>query len=169
MANNRDVSGEIRGIVVQEIQNYLKPLVDKVDKQGSTLRSLYANGGGGPPGYLEMARAEDKEQAKRLFSKIDRVMERLDGVEDFITTHNAREAQREIDHKAETELIRERLEDAEKRSNRRIAMWMLALAVLMAIFSLWDHRDVIVHSLLEPAINDHSQLQYSNIPTLENK
>jgi hypothetical protein len=159
-------AGEIRNLVVAEVQNQLKPLIDTIDRHGKTLRSLYANGSGGPPGYLEMARAEDKDVQNRIFIKLDKVMDRLDAVEGFIDKHNTREDQREQDRKIEAESIALKLEESEKRSNRRITIWMLALAILMALFGLWDHKEAIAHSLLAPTT--HSQLvpQNAGIPEL---
>ncbi len=137
-----------------EVQNHLRPLVEKVDRQGNILRSLYANGSGGPPGYLEMARAEDKEQDKRLFGRIDEVVERLeqfaeriDTVDKFITDHNAREDQRDVDRITEAQAVSDKLENAEKKANRRMTFWMLILAILMALFAIWDHKSVIAHAL----------------------
>ncbi len=138
-----------------EVQNRLGPLVDKVDRQGNILRSLYANGSGGPPGYLEMARAEDKAQDQRLFGRIDELVERLehfagrlDTVDEFVIDHNAREKQRDKDRIAEAQAVADKLDESEKRSNRRMAWWMLILAILMLIFALYDHKTTIIHSLL---------------------
>lgn len=158
MATSRELSGEIQRFIVAEVQNHLRPLVEKVDKQGNTLRSLYANGSGGPPGYLEMARAEDRETQKRIFSKLDKIAERLDIAEDFINTHNAREDQRDYDRKVEAANVAEKLEEAEKRSNRRIAWLGVLLAGLMALFAVYDHRDGIKHTLLDMP-DAHSQIQ----------
>ncbi len=154
MPNGWD-TGEIQRLIVAEVQNRLGPLVEKVDRQGNILRSLYANGSGGPPGYLEMARAEDKEQDKRLFGRIDEVVkrlehfaERLDTVDEFITDHNAREDQRDNDRIEEAQAVAEKLDEAEKRSNRRMTFWMLILAILMLIFAIYDHKTTIIHSLM---------------------
>lgn len=151
-----------------EIQDRLGPLVSTVEAQGRTLRSLYANGSGGPPGYLEMARAEDKEAQSRISRKLDKVAERMEFVEDFITKHNAREDQRDQDRKVEAANVAEKLEQAEKRSNKRIALLGLILAMLMAMFAVYDHRDGIRRSLLEPQIGAHSENmpQNAHIPPL---
>jgi hypothetical protein len=141
---------------VAEVQNRLGPLVDKVDRQGNILRSLYANGSGGPPGYLEMARAEDKAQDQRLFGKINEMVERLDAVDSFIIDHNAREDQREEDRKSEAASVAEKLDEAEKRSNRRMTLLGIILAILMLLFAIYDHKTTIIHSLLTD--QTHSQL-----------
>ncbi len=149
-----------------EIQNYLKPLVEKVDKQGGILRSLYANGSGGPPGYLEMARAEDKEESKRLFGKIDRIVDRLnnfdnrlDAVDAFITDHNSREKQREQDRLQDAALLAAQVRESDRKFKRFIALWSLGLAIFMALIALYDHKDAIIHSLLLPPVPAmHSQL-----------
>ena len=50
--------------------NPLKVALEKMssvlDRATSTLRTLYSNGSGGPPGYLEVAREEDDERYNRL-------------------------------------------------------------------------------------------------------
>jgi hypothetical protein len=158
VASKLEVTGEIRSLIVVEVQNQLKPLVEMVNRQDKTLRSLYANGSGGPPGYLEMARAEDKQQAARLFSKIDSVAHRIDKVEDFMNDHRTREEQREEDKVRDAQAIADRVAESERRSNRRMTIWMLVLAALMAIFGIWDHKKQIVHSLVSDQPAAHSQL-----------
>lgn len=84
---------------MEEVQNRIGPLQTAVESQGRTLRSLYSNGSGGPPGYLEKAREEDKDWKNQMFDKLDDFLARLDKVEDFIVAHNATEAQIVVDRK----------------------------------------------------------------------
>ena len=61
--NERD---EMRQIAMNVFNEMIGPIRDKVTSTDSRMRSLYSNGSGGPPGYLEMARAEDKEWQKNF-------------------------------------------------------------------------------------------------------
>lgn len=84
---------------MEEVQNHIGPLRIAVESQGRTLRSLYSNGSGGPPGYLEKARDEDKEWKNEMFLKLDEFLKRLGQVERFVVIHQATEAQIVIDRK----------------------------------------------------------------------
>lgn len=140
-----------------EIQTFISPLMDKVEKQGQRLRSLYSNGSGGPPGYLEMARAEDKKTMEDLFEKIDQVVEsvavlgaRMNKTDEFILLHNDRDDQRD------------------RRIKHFIALWSLVLAGVMALIAIYDHRGAILHSM--EIVPVHSQLQQdSQIPPMRMK
>ena len=69
------VSDDIRRIIVEEVNNHLSPIATKVDRLDVRMRSLYSNGSGGPPGYLEMARAQDDERYQRLFNIVEEMKE----------------------------------------------------------------------------------------------
>ena len=129
---------------MEQIQNRLGPLVEKVDKQGNILRSLYANGSGGPPGYLEMARAEDKkvqEQDRRtqdiLLRKIDEIVHRVDQFDDFVVEHNAREDQRDKDRIADATHLAATVAASERKFKRWIAIGMLLLAMIEVVLKFW--------------------------------
>ena len=148
-----------------EIQNQLKPLVETVTRQGQVIRSLYSNGSGGPPGYLETARAEDKERIGRLFVKIDKVAERLDVVDSFIGKHNAREEQRDKDRVEDAANLALTVKASDMRFRRYIAAWGLIITLLTALMQLWGHWPAIKHSLLAPdVIVRTSAPQISTVP-----
>lgn len=160
---------------MEQIQNRLGPLVEKVDKQGNILRSLYANGSGGPPGYLEMARAEDKkvqEEDRRvqdkLLRKIDEVVQRVDKFDDFIVDHNAREDQRDKDRIADAAALSATVSASDRKFKRFIAIWSLGIMLFMALVALYDHWPSVRRSFNEPPA-PQSQLQPqqdSHIPPL---
>ena len=56
---------------MEEVTRQIGPLAVTVTRMDKTLRSLYRNGSdpGGPPGYLETARAEDKDKMAELDEK----------------------------------------------------------------------------------------------------
>jgi hypothetical protein len=58
---------EVRAIVVEEIIKHVNPLQNGLAQVAKSLRALYSNGSGGPPGYLETARKEDDERYDRIF------------------------------------------------------------------------------------------------------
>lgn len=80
---------EVRAAIVLEVNSQLNPLKETVDRLDKTVRSLYRNGSGGPPGYLETARAEDNEWKEKLLAVVEKHSEQLDQTEDFVTTYNA--------------------------------------------------------------------------------
>lgn len=84
----------IRSIVVAEVHRLLSPLTEKVDKLDKNMRSLYSNGSGGPPGYLENARAEDDKRYKLLFDKVDDLAVDQREANRFIVIAGAMEASR---------------------------------------------------------------------------
>jgi len=148
-----------------EIQNQLKPLVDTMTRQGQIIRSLYSNGSGGPPGYLETARAEDKRDSEELFAKLDRLDVRLDITEEFILKHKERERQRDKDREDEAAQLAATVKSADRKFKRFIACWSLALAIFMALIALWDHWAAVRHVLLAPpAVVSQSQPETSTVP-----
>jgi hypothetical protein len=72
--------------------------VRKIEEIGNRLRALYGNGTG-PPGYLEVARKEDKEKIDRLFSMVD------DLTAEKLRSEGAAAALREIDAKKSRRLM----------------------------------------------------------------
>lgn len=152
-------------MVMVEVQNQLRPLIEKIDSHGKTLRSLYANGSGGPPGYLETARKEDLQVQKRLFEglesieaalkkSIDGLVNRIVPIEHFIIEHEVRDAEQR------------------RRFKRYIAIWTIVLMIFAALVTLYDHRNAIAHSLMDAAPSTHSQLtapQDAGIPPLRTR
>ena len=76
---------------MQEVQNQLGPMNLTLTKLDRTVRSLYSNGSGGPPGYLETARKEDDERYERLFNIINGLVDHKKTVNDFILLAKDRE------------------------------------------------------------------------------
>ena len=97
-----------------EVQAKLEPLRVAVEAQARMMRSLYSNGSGGPPGYLENARAEDKEWKSEMFEKLDNFLGRLDTVERFIVAHDA----------------------LEKDTSRRLNIKLIAIGLLLSAISI---------------------------------
>jgi len=86
---------EIRRIVVDEVHNQVGPLKSTVDRLDRTVRSLYSNGSGGPPGFLEVAREEDKKRQGELDGKLDDLLEYKNKMEVFIAVSKERDEVRE--------------------------------------------------------------------------
>jgi hypothetical protein len=124
--NGKFDESEIRRIVVVEIQNHLGPMGQKVDKLDRTLRSLYSNGSGGPPGYLETARKEDDERYERLF----RSFKELEGNKEVVNTFI---------------LLAKDREERQKRYRQMIVKvgWKVCAGVLSAFLILagWAYRE----------------------------
>ena len=106
---------------MEEVQTQLGPLKASVESQGRTLRSLYSNGSGGPPGYLENARAEDKDWKDRVFRKLDALIHRADKVDDFIL---------------EQKTIRTEREEGDKARSAKQTTWFTLLGLVVAVLAL---------------------------------
>jgi hypothetical protein len=105
----------IRRIVVEELQNRLEPLTHTVSRLDRTVRSLYSNGSGGPPGFLETARSEDNDRFDRLFDSI----KELNGNRDIVNAFM---------------LISKDREDRNKRTRKNLMK--IGIPVIAGIFSL---------------------------------
>lgn len=80
---------------MEEVTKQLIPtnkLLESIDRWKA---SLWSNGSGGPPGYLEVARKEDDERYDRLFKSIEDLGVHKSTVETFLTLFKEREEQRE--------------------------------------------------------------------------
>ena len=55
---------------MQEVQRQIGPLAEQVAKIGNNVERLY-NSNGGPPGYLQTARSEDKGRFEMIFNILD--------------------------------------------------------------------------------------------------
>jgi hypothetical protein len=82
---------ELREIVMEEVIKHTGPIKAGLDRVTSTLRLIYSNGSGGPPGYLETARAEDNKRFEQLFE----MKEQLDQTKEFLAVLRDREEQKE--------------------------------------------------------------------------
>ena len=129
-----------------EVQSQLKPLKDAVDSQKLILRSLYSNGSGGPPGYLEKARDEDKEWKNQMFEKLDDFISRLDKVEDFILEHNV----------------------LEKDNGRRLNLKLVFIGLVLSAISIISANMASCRSVAKSLLTDeqHPQTQNATIPPL---
>jgi hypothetical protein len=152
---------EIRRIAVEAIQNHLAPLTVKVDNMDKTLRSLYRNGSGGPPGYLETAREEDDRRYKRLEQKVESHGRTLDKLDDFVDTSNRRQKEQE---------------ERKKLREARFDYWLpkvqwaagIILAALMGLGG-WTLKKIVpeVEIIVREYIHDHPQAerQLKNLST----
>lgn len=79
---------------MDEVAKQLSPLSRKIESIDRWKLSLWSNGSGGPPGYLEQARKEDDERYERLFSNIEDLGKHKSTVERFLILFEEREQQR---------------------------------------------------------------------------
>jgi len=123
-----------------EVQSKLEPLKNAVEAQGRTLRSLYSNGSGGPPGYLENAREEDKEWKNEMFRKLDNFLGRLDTVERFIVAHDA----------------------LEKDNGRRLNVKLIVIGLVISAISIISANIASCRSVAKSLLIDQSHSE--NLP-----
>lgn len=93
---------ELRRLVVAEVVRQLAPhrklqeaIQTKVDAIDRWKLSLWSNGTGGPPGYLEIARKEDNSRYERIFSTMEDVKEKQTSVDIFIEILKVKEESRQ--------------------------------------------------------------------------
>ena len=124
---------------MEEVQNHIGPLRMAVESQGRTLRSLYSNGSGGPPGYLENARAEDKAWKDGMFERLDQFLDRLARVEAFVIAHNATEAQIVVDR---------------KELNRKLNIKLVIVGLVISFVSILSANIVSCKTAVKSYLND---------------
>lgn len=134
-----------------EVQNQLRPLEQRVDRATNSIERLY-NTNGGPEGYLQTARREDNNRFKMIFDILDELKQGARATKDFIQQHQFMEQQTALAKK-----------DDDKRFNRKMAKWMLAVTLLIGLLELIAHNlGPILRSLADPPT--HSQVQQSTVP-----
>ena len=79
---------------MQEVQRQIGPLAEQVAKIGNNVERLY-NSNGGPPGYLQTARSEDKGRFEMIFNILDEHKADIQPIKDFMRDHEIREKDRD--------------------------------------------------------------------------
>lgn len=139
---------------MQEVTRQLGPLAEQVGRLSNNVERLY-NTNGGPPGYLQTARAEDNGRFQMIFSILEEHKEDIQPIKDFIRNHQNEAALRLSDR-----------ESLSKKFDRRLAVYMVILTAI-AIFSphLQGCRKAAV-SIIDPPGHSQLQPQVSTIPPL---
>ena len=101
-----------------EVTRQLGPLAEQVGKLSNNVERLY-NTNGGPPGYLQTARAEDNRRFEMIFKILEEHKEAIDPIKEAITANAGKEAQRRQDDKK-----------LEKKFNTRLVIFGLVLSVI---------------------------------------
>lgn len=146
------MNDEIRKWIYDEVDRRMAPiaadiavalqLAPKVASIELSLRGLYRNGGSGPPGFIEMAHAENSGKMERIWEKLDAVCEQIaeDRGKDELLLQQKKE-------------IQEELESADKRKTSR-AERIKHYAQIASVFGgAWLLTLVrpILHALMEVA------------------
>jgi hypothetical protein len=145
--NGKPGDGEIKGWIVEEVQAQLRPFIAELSGVKSTLRSLYSNGSGGPPGYLETARAEDKARFDQLFRMREAELDQMRAIEDALLVQKTKKEQEDLDSAKDAKALADKVDSSEKRFNRRITILGIILTVLTILLGLWNHRGEVSKSL----------------------
>ena len=134
-------------MIMAEVTNQLGPLIRELSRVSGNQERLY-NSNGGPPGFLQTARKEDKDTFDMIFDMVNEIKKEMVPLKEFARDHEVLD------------------KDRDRRFDRRMAKWMLLFALLGTLFLIFDHRGAILHSLV--AIPEaHSQLQQNaTIPPL---
>lgn len=122
-----------------EVTRQLGPLEAKIDHTRFAVERLF-NSNGGPPGYLQTARKEDNDRFEMIFKILQEHKDDISPVKEFIRDHEVIEKMRD------------------RNFRRYIAIWSLAVAIFMGLLALWDHKEAILHSLMAPTPQAHSEL-----------
>ena len=131
---------------MQEVTRQLGPLAERVDKLGNNIERLY-NSNGGPPGYLQTARQEDKGRFEMIFNILDEHKRDIQPIKDFINTHRVQEQDRADD---QTKLS--------KRLNVRLVILGLVIGSLQLFGPSIQGCRRATNAILDPPAA-HSQLQ----------
>jgi hypothetical protein len=130
----------IRRLVVEEVHNQVGPIKSTVDRLDRTVRSLYSNGSGGPPGFLEIARDEDKRDKEKLFGLIEKIDNRVDSFDNFVTEQKAIREERKRADEERAATIKSDLDAANAKLGMRISKRDLLFAIaslVIAVFMAW--------------------------------
>lgn len=106
---------------MQEVTRQLGPLTERVGTLSNNLERLY-NSNGGPPGYLQTARAEDNGKFEMIFAMLKEHKDEIEPIKEFITTNTAQAAQRHQDDKK-----------LERRFNTRLVVLGLILTIISIV------------------------------------
>ena len=128
--------------MTEELVTHFGPMAATVDRLDKTVRSLYSNGSGGPPGYLETARAEDNLRYTRLLTKVDELC---------------------VDQKAANLFIVLAGAEAKRKEKRREFLakvgWKFAALSMAALLGLagWTYKEVspLVRSVVKEYLRSH--------------
>ncbi len=106
---------------MQEVTRQLGPLTERVGTLSNNLERLY-NSNGGPPGYLQTARAEDNGRFEMIFAMLKEHKDEIQPVKDFIKSHTAKDEQRHQDDRK-----------IERKFNTRLVVFGLILTVISIV------------------------------------
>lgn len=142
----RLTEADVRRIAKEEVQVQLAPIIKEQEKTRTWRLGLWSNGSGGPPGYLETARAEDKEHFTEIFK----------------TLHELTDAKKAND------ILAAVLADRAKRRQKWVDFakahgWKFATAILGVFLTVagWAYREIspIVHILWGEYLRTHPTAQ----------
>ncbi len=134
-----------------EVTKQIGPLTKQVDKLDSNLERLY-NSNGGPPGYIQNARAEDKREREIDNSRFDMIFAMLQEFKDAVkpvTLFMSNQEQKEKD-------LALGLRQTEKRSNRNLVILGLVFSAISLLSANMQGCKNAAHSFFSPDQNNHS-------------
>ena len=99
-----------------EVSRQLGPLEDKIDRTSNSMERLF-NSNGGPPGYLQTARAEDKRTFEMVFNTLEVHRKDMEPLKAFVQEQKIREKERD----------------------RKQNLWLGALGALISAWGLIEH------------------------------
>lgn len=128
---------QLRSLIVEEVNRQLGPVKATVDALNLKMRSLYSNGQGGAPGFLETAREEDKKDKRELKEMIIGLVGRMDTVDDYVQEQKIIRNERERIEKLRAEEIKIELERSSTKLSKRIGKRDLLFAIATIVISLF--------------------------------
>ncbi len=137
-----------------EVTNQLAPLIKELGRVSTNQERLY-NSNGGPPGFLQTARSEDKGTFKMIFETLEEHKEDIQPIKDFIRDHKAQEETRALDQ-----------DSLSKRLNVRLVILGIVIAALQLFAPSMQGCRKAASTLINPAAQSQLQPQVSTIPEL---
>lgn len=131
----------IRRLIVDEVDRRVSPLHTGLEALNRWKLSLWSNGSGGPPGYLETARAQDTRRFDYLSKEIEKMSKAQEQTALYIAT----------------------MRDREEQHRKRSIWYRWALGILIAlIISLagWGYSQIepAAKAIWEDYIRSHPQI-----------
>lgn len=128
---------------MEEVNRQVGPLKTTVDRLADTVGDVGGqitrlfNSNGGPPGYLQTARAEDKQTFSEVFAALGHIRP----LQDFVTVYNAQEAQRAKDQAERDAQIKASVEKANTKTATRQNWFLVVVGILTLLVGWLTYRD----------------------------
>lgn len=103
--------------------------------------AFWSNGSGRPPGHFQSRCESDDRRYSRLEAETRKQSDILTKLDRYVTAEEIKEEQRKQDAEETALELANKVRETERKSGRRVALWGLIVAIVMAAIAVWDHYD----------------------------